>query len=916
MNKKFINALLFSAALLSTGMVSSCKDYDDDIDALETRVTTLEEAMKTLEAKFDAGKFITSFAANSSNTGYVLTLSDGSTLEIKNGENGATGAAGQNGTTWEIDETTKEWVKVNPDGSRENTGIIAEGQKGEQGEPGEPGQPGQPGQPGEPGQPGKDGHSPYINETNQKWMVWNDETGKYEETQYSAVGESSYVVKYDNYYELNVAIADANGVPTGEFQKLVMPVTGTISSLKVYTASRSVENELHKGADVQYAYSYNQQAKTIEFNGKTYEPNQILSSAAATFVAEVNPLDADATKYNFYLRDSKGQSAFEISSVEQNKTKDAIVTRAAEEATANEGFYNMSIKLKDGINLNDINTSVSYALATTNYNGETITSDYAINIAKADDNITGNLSATDFNTNTHEVSVEKGISFDELLREALTKTFYDKALNIADFYFTLPQNQTANNEEPQFSIDLNNRRILAKNASSSVVTLKLHYLTINGTVVEGEEKAINVKVQAVSAKEASIGDFTWTVQKSNKAENMKAVVDVTGLENYISDGMTANVTYKFANDIVYVNGVALTPENKAKIEEDINNRYIDDILPGTLKFVKGENDAYGYPTYTAELDFTNYVSTIYAEPFIAEVTLTNKENAQEETTFSFKVDIKAPEYTLDRSKAYFNGDNALVLDQNGDWSAVDGILHFDLTKLYANFNGNATATDGSKISFKETVPNKNDKGEKATAWLQTDKKTVYVGEYNEDKENGIYNTGAGSERTFDVTCVPFGNKNLELVKETIVVKASTRVHEGIFGYGTIKNGKLEAGKNVEITNTDVKEVAVTAFAGMEAETEKLYKFWDEYTDFLGSDYSAIVQDVKVEGDDNAKQNLEFNGFVANSSSVYVLKVQKKEGITVQTETKCNITVTITDRLGLTKSAVVPVILKPTAVAGE
>ena len=172
MNKKFINALLFSAALLSTGMVSSCKDYDDDIDALETRVTTLEEAMKTLEAKFDAGKFITSFAANSSNTGYVLTLSDGSTLEIKNGENGATGAAGQNGTTWEIDETTKEWVKVNPDGSRENTGIIAEGQKGEQGEQGEP---------GEPGQPGKDGHSPYINETNQKWMVWNDETGKYEE---------------------------------------------------------------------------------------------------------------------------------------------------------------------------------------------------------------------------------------------------------------------------------------------------------------------------------------------------------------------------------------------------------------------------------------------------------------------------------------------------------------------------------------------------------------------------------------------------------------------------------------------------------------------------------------------------------------------------------------------------------------
>ena len=904
MNKKFINALLFSAALLSTGMVSSCKDYDDDIDALETRVTTLEEAMKTLEAKFDAGKFITSFAANSSNTGYVLTLSDGSTLEIKNGENGATGAAGQNGTTWEIDETTKEWVKVNPDGSRENTGIIAEGQKGEQGEP------------GEPGQPGKDGHSPYINETNQKWMVWNDETGKYEETQYSAVGESSYVVKYDNYYELNVAIADANGVPTGQFQKILLPVTATVSSLKVYTADADQDNKFTEGAEVDYAYSYNQQGKAVEFNGKTYEANQVLSSAAATFIAEINPRNADATKYGFFLTDSKGNSDFVISSISQNKTKDAIITtRAAEkEPTVNYGFYNMSIRLKDGINLNDINTGVSYALATINYNGGIVTSDYTINI-NVDDNINGKLDKSDFSAGPHDVSVEEGISFDELLKAVLGK----KALNIADFYFTLPQNQTANNEEPQFSIDLANRKISAKNASSSVVTLKLHYLTINGTVVEGEDKAIDVKVKAISAQEASIGDFTWTIQKSSKAEDMKAVVDVTGLKNYIPTSKTANVTYKFANEVVYVNGVALSPKAKADIEADINNRTTDNILPGTLKFVQSnEVDEYGYYTYTAELDFTNYVSTIYAEPFIAEVTLTNNKNPEEKTTFSFMVNIKAPEYTLDRSKAYFSGDNALVLDQNGDWSAVDGILHFDLTKLYANFNGNATATDGSKISFKETVPNKNDKGEPADAWLQ-DSKTIYVGEFNEDKENGIYNTGAGSERTFDVTCVPFGNKNLELVKETIVVKASTRVHEGIFGYGKFDKGVFKAGEAKEITNTEVVKVKVRDFAGMEAETETEYNFVGEFYDFRDNNkYSAKIQGIKIEGDDNAKQNLDFTTEFKYDSSAQesVFTVQKKVGVTVQTETTCNITVTITDRLGLTKSAVVPVILKPTAVAGE
>ena len=37
MNKKFMNALLFSAALLSAGVVTSCKDYDDDIDELRNQ---------------------------------------------------------------------------------------------------------------------------------------------------------------------------------------------------------------------------------------------------------------------------------------------------------------------------------------------------------------------------------------------------------------------------------------------------------------------------------------------------------------------------------------------------------------------------------------------------------------------------------------------------------------------------------------------------------------------------------------------------------------------------------------------------------------------------------------------------------------------------------------------------------------
>ena len=47
MNKKFMNALLFSAALLSSGVIAtSCKDYDDDIDELRNQDATLQSSLE------------------------------------------------------------------------------------------------------------------------------------------------------------------------------------------------------------------------------------------------------------------------------------------------------------------------------------------------------------------------------------------------------------------------------------------------------------------------------------------------------------------------------------------------------------------------------------------------------------------------------------------------------------------------------------------------------------------------------------------------------------------------------------------------------------------------------------------------------------------------------------------------------
>ena len=43
MNKKFLSAILFGALMVSsTGTFVSCKDYDDDIDELTSRVDGIE----------------------------------------------------------------------------------------------------------------------------------------------------------------------------------------------------------------------------------------------------------------------------------------------------------------------------------------------------------------------------------------------------------------------------------------------------------------------------------------------------------------------------------------------------------------------------------------------------------------------------------------------------------------------------------------------------------------------------------------------------------------------------------------------------------------------------------------------------------------------------------------------------------
>ena len=127
MKKKFYGALVLGSVLLAGGMVS-CSDYDDDIDSLNNRVTAVEQTVKELQDKINAGAVITD--VQTVENGVKVTLSDGSSFTLVNGKDGSAGSVVTMGSDgyWYIDgqKTENPWKGEKGD----------KGDKGDQGDPG------------------------------------------------------------------------------------------------------------------------------------------------------------------------------------------------------------------------------------------------------------------------------------------------------------------------------------------------------------------------------------------------------------------------------------------------------------------------------------------------------------------------------------------------------------------------------------------------------------------------------------------------------------------------------------------------------------------------------------------------------------------------------------------------------------
>ena len=173
MNKKFLSAVLFGALMVSsTGTFVSCKDYDEDIDRIDKELVDIKSALSALQAKVDAGKYVTNVVKNGD--GITVTWSDNSTSTIETIK-GDKGEDGKNGTVvtiidgyWAFDGVKSEYP--------------AKGDKGDKGDQ------------GEPGDAAAAGHDAKISE-NGYWMVWDTEKAAYVETEYIAGGAVAAQVK-------------------------------------------------------------------------------------------------------------------------------------------------------------------------------------------------------------------------------------------------------------------------------------------------------------------------------------------------------------------------------------------------------------------------------------------------------------------------------------------------------------------------------------------------------------------------------------------------------------------------------------------------------------------------------------------------------------------------------------------------
>ncbi len=865
MKRKFVKVMFFGALALSTVTYVGCKDYDDDIDNLQTQIDANKASIAELQNFVKEGKWVTN--VEQITDGFKITFNDNKSYSITSGKDATP-------TTIKIDPVTKNWIVNDND-----LGICAEGKKGADGKPGAA---------GSPGGKGEDGYAPQISE-NGFWMVWDAETKKPVETKIKAATDIYVAADASNPL---VWILNIFNKETKEWETVSMPKSARITSMSVLGIKGDGSVDVGS-TEAETTLYYSIAGKDIVFNGnKTFKKKGDLlvargGSKIHALINLVNLKAADIQAYEIGLTDSKGNTNFAVANIADNFSIDAL-TRAADpekEPTANKGVYDLTLKFVDGLTKDELtaleSAETAYALTTKDAWGNEIISQYGVKIKASSQNI------PDVNFTAPEpMPYQTTYNLDELFGSELDK--------VVAYYYEVTDEEA---KKADAKFDKEKNTILANKEGQ--VKVKIHCLLVDGSTQDPEVELTFTYV----SKKAEIKDMTWVVDASNKTATSEIVgpsVDEIKGQIKLSDPIVATIAYT---------------DDKAMINGKVVQSYMDGSIQ--LKLVGLDKD--GKPVSgTSEADIAKITKFVIQATFdeknvaavshTATVKFKNKDSQAGlgndflyETTFKITVDQQNDKlFTFKRATAYFDGDNAKAYGTVPTTAVLaataDTKIGFDLYTLYKE--GSISADKQNNITFTEEKPSRVVSGKKqfAPAWLDETlphptknskiKVFPYVSKPATDENWG----GAYTGRYITVSYAPFGNSRLKAITDRFNLTILSEIFEGTFEYtkevdkkiiGTEANPFIIEGNTVEISAKDFKRIDARGnsyeFSDNRIESVSVVLADDDATTYLAKNDGNLTDDPKK------------------------VVISKKEGAVILTPPTCKVNVNILDKWGRTKS---------------
>ncbi len=754
MKKKFVKVMFFGALSLAVSTaVTSCKDYDDDIDNLQTQIDANKASIADLQKFVNEGKWVK--GVESVTGGFKITFSDGQSYTVVNGkdgakgETGAQGVAGKDGSIVTIGEDGFWYI----DGKK--TDVKAQGKKGEKGDKGETGAA------GAPGAAGKDGYSPYIGEDG-FWYFYNAETQKVEKSKYQAniVGsEKTYIVENPTMpkYTLHTVTKDGKEVT------LDLPTADNIQSVKAVTIA-GTNNSVREGTYV--GIKYNKLTSAVQFKGLNKEWNlkagDILSTATEKISAIINPSNVDATTYKFYLQDSKGANElFVLGAPKANETSTPL-TRAN---TKNEGVYDFNISLKEGVTetqLNEFTSGSAFALATKNAWGNTIISAYDIEMEVLQ---SSTVTVPTSVYNAEKLNVGKAYDLYELF-----KTAGLDFSNIVDYNFI--------NEIP-VSATVEGKMLTVNVPKSLSGQIKMECLAVDGT-----KKTVELNARFYNASEAAevATPIKWVVPSfGSKPEAYQAVSSVDALKTYLAEPSRYS--------IVYADGTRLADATTLPASAfELADPSTGGAAANGIKLACAKNAKSGVWEMTATFDPKNVAPTAYTIHLGLKDELAQGSVDRIVQTFDLTAEVVENAYAFEPTNYLDNGKARVY----GIFNAVAGTVKFDLESLYKNL-------DMPNTTFKQLET----KGWNGDATWMTAGSNIITATAN---DKNIYKA-----RNFEITYNPYGNANFKSASQKFTVEFLSEIREG--SHADFKDNKVFLSSKVRKVTIDPAKLGWTDYAG-------------------------------------------------------------------------------------------------------